>query len=81
MGNLEGRFRRYTFEGKLVTDLEYKDGEEMGPENTYDKDGVLLISRNYYLGTPHGLTIVNDPVTHKTTKYNYHYGELINVTE
>ncbi len=81
LGNLDGRFSRYTFEAKLINQLEYKDNEEMGPENTYDKDGVLVISRNYYLGTPHGLTIVNDLVTHKTTKYTYHYGELINVTE
>ena len=80
-GQLSGAFKRYMPNGKPIYEMNYKDNEENGTEKTYDKDGVLLISKDFYMGIPHGLTIVTDPATHKTTRYTYHYGDLINVAE
>jgi antitoxin component YwqK of YwqJK toxin-antitoxin module/thioredoxin-like negative regulator of GroEL len=81
MDMLNGTFKRYMPDGKLIYELDYKDDREHGVEKTYDKNGVLVISKEYYYGVPHGNVIINDPVTRKTTKYVYNYGELINVKE
>ncbi len=78
---LNGVFKRYAKDGKLVYEMSYTDNEETGVENTYDNNGVLLISKSYFWGDPHGVTTVRNAATGKTTKYIYHYGELINVTE
>lgn len=80
-GLLDGPFKRYMPDGKLVYEHTYWNNEDAGPEKTYDKNGSLLVSKEFYCGVPHGQLIINDPVTHKTTKYTYHYGELINVKE
>ncbi len=81
MDMLDGAFKRYMPDGKLIYQLDYKDDREHGVEKTFDKNGVLVISKEYYYGVPHGNVIINDPLTRKTTKYVYNYGELINVKE
>ena len=53
----------------------------MGKELTYDKNGNLIISREYYMGTEHGQTIVKNPASNKTKVYTYYCGDLMNITE
>jgi len=79
--DLEGPFVRYTPEGKICYETTYKDDEETGVEKTYDKNGVIEISKGYYYGSPHGITTVTDPATKTTKTFTYHYGDLIKTGE
>ena len=79
--DLDGPFVRYNPDGKICYEATYKSDELCGTEKTYDKNGAMEISKEYYYGSPNGITTVTDPNTKKTKTFTYHYGDLIKTGE